>query len=116
LPVFVGTLLLYLGVVLGFSAGLAIRHGWRYLFQAPAVYAVIHIGLGTGFLMELVADLFGSRKTRNNRVDRVSVQVELSPSAAQSEGAGRDKSAAAKMHEFAEQHVNVPSPRRIRRG
>jgi succinoglycan biosynthesis protein ExoA len=116
LPVFVGTLLLYFGAVLGFSAGLAIRYGWRYLFQAPPVYAVIHMGLGTGFLMELVSDLFGSRKTRNNHVDSVSVPVELSAPAAQSEGAGRDKSTAAEMQEFAGQHVNASSPRRIRRG
>jgi succinoglycan biosynthesis protein ExoA len=116
LLVFVGTLLLYLGVVLGFSASLAIGYGWRYLFQAPAVYAVIHMGLGTGFLMELVSDLFGRRKARNNHVDSVSVHVEPSASADQSEGASRDKSTAAKMHEFAEHHVNVPSPRRIRRG
>jgi succinoglycan biosynthesis protein ExoA len=116
LVIFGGTLLLYLGVVLGFSAGLAVRHGWRYLFQAPAVYAVIHVGLGTGFLRQLVSNLLGRRKPQNNRVDPVSVHVELSASAAQSLGASRDKRAAAKMQEFAEHHGNVASSRSIRRG
>jgi succinoglycan biosynthesis protein ExoA len=116
LLVFVGTLLLYLSVVLGFSARLAFRYGWRYLFQAPAVYAVIHMGLGTGILMELVSNLLGRRKPRNNPVDSVSVHVEPSASVAQSLGASCDKRAAAKMQEFAEHHGNVASPRRIPRG
>ena len=114
--IFVGTLLLYLSVVLGFSAGLAIGYGWRYLFQTPAVYAVIHMGLGTGFLMELVSDLLGRRKPRNNRVDSVSAHVEPSASAAPSEAASRDKRAAAEMHEFAEHQIDVAGLRRIRRG
>ena len=116
LVIFIGTLLLYLGVVLGFSAGLAVRHGWRYLFQAPAVYAVIHMGLGTGFLTEFVSTLFGRRKRRNNRVDSVSVPGEPSASAAESSGGSRDKSVAANMQEFVELQGNVASSRRVPRG
>jgi succinoglycan biosynthesis protein ExoA len=116
LVIFAGTVLLYLSVVLGFSAGLAVRHGWRYLFQAPAVYAVIHAGLGTGFLMELVSNLLGRRKPRNNPVGSVPAQVELSTSAAQSLGSSRDERAAATMQEFVEHRGNVASPPRIPRG
>jgi succinoglycan biosynthesis protein ExoA len=101
---FLGTLLLYFTVVLGFSAGLAIRYGWRYLIQAPQVYAVIHFGLGAGFLMELVSSFFGRRKSRNKRINSVSANVEPSASAARN-----SKRAVAKTHEFAEHQADVDS-------
>jgi hypothetical protein len=106
---FLGTLLLYFTVVLGFSVGLAIRYGWRYLIQAPQVYAVIHFGLGAGFLMELVSSFFGRRKSRNKRINSVSANVEPSESAARNEVESNSKRAVAKGHEFAEHQVDVDS-------
>ena len=44
----------YLGIVLLFSCGLAMRYGWRHLVIAPGVFACIHLGLGAGFLKEFV--------------------------------------------------------------
>ena len=116
LLIFFGTLLLYLAVVLLFAAGLAIKYGWRYLVQAPAVYAVIHTGLGTGFLMELFSDLLGRRKSRNNLVDLVLVTPESSASAAQSEPGSNDRRAAVKTPEFAEHQADVARLPRVHRG
>ncbi len=42
----------YATLVLAFSAGLAVRHGWRHLVVAPAVYLTIHLGFGVGFWAE----------------------------------------------------------------
>ena len=46
------SLVLYAGMVLAFSIGLGLRRGWRHLLVAPAIYPVIHFGLGWGFLLE----------------------------------------------------------------
>jgi glycosyltransferase involved in cell wall biosynthesis len=113
---FLGTLFLYLAVVLGFSAGLAVRYGWRYLIQAPTVYAVIHFGLGAGFLMELVSDLLGRRKSRNKRVDAVSASVEPCSSAARNEVESNSKRAVAKTHEFAEHQMDLANLPRAHHG
>ncbi|MCJ7503630.1 MAG: glycosyltransferase family 2 protein [Acidobacteriia bacterium] len=50
--VFLATLLPYVGLVLVFSGWLGLRHGWRYLVVAPAVYLAVHVGLGMGFWTE----------------------------------------------------------------
>lgn len=47
--VFLGTLVLYLGAVLLSSFVLAAKHGLRFLWGGPAIYATIHAGLGLGF-------------------------------------------------------------------
>ncbi|MBI4307954.1 MAG: glycosyltransferase [Chloroflexi bacterium] len=41
---------LYLLLALGFSAGLTIRHGLRFLFVLPAVFACLHVSYGVGYL------------------------------------------------------------------
>jgi glycosyltransferase involved in cell wall biosynthesis len=61
-----GTLAIYAAVVLGFSAVLGFRHGWRHFFVAPAVYSTIHFGLGAGFWAGLATcflELFRGKKT-----------------------------------------------------
>jgi len=50
--VFLATLVPYAGLVLAFSGWLGLRHGWRYLVVAPAVYLAVHVGLGVGFWAE----------------------------------------------------------------
>jgi succinoglycan biosynthesis protein ExoA len=50
--VFLATLVPYAGLVLAFSGWLGLRHGWRYLVVAPAVYLAVHVGLGMGFWAE----------------------------------------------------------------
>jgi succinoglycan biosynthesis protein ExoA len=52
----------YAAVVLYYSFGLGIRHGFRHLVLGPFVYLTIHLGLGAGF----VAEAF-RRKTKANR-------------------------------------------------
>jgi glycosyltransferase involved in cell wall biosynthesis len=56
---FLVTLAIYLLIVLGFSIALGLRYGWRHLLQSPAVYFVIHFGLGAGFLAEFLAAVRG---------------------------------------------------------
>jgi succinoglycan biosynthesis protein ExoA len=63
------SIILYLLVVLGFSAALGVRYGIRHLLQAPGVYLTIHFGLATGFLTELVAVFAGNRRRRKTAVD-----------------------------------------------
>ena len=46
------TVVIYMALVLGFSAVLAIRHGWRHFFVAPCVFVTIHVALGTGAWLE----------------------------------------------------------------
>ena len=50
--VFLATLVPYAGLVLAFSGWLGLRHGWRYLVVAPAVYLAVHVGLGVGLWAE----------------------------------------------------------------
>lgn len=52
--VFLASLAVYFGVVLLFSGGLAVKYGWRHVVIAPLVFACIHLGLGAGFLKELL--------------------------------------------------------------
>ena len=59
----------YLLVVLAFSAGLALRYGWRHFVLAPVVYAAIHFGLGAGFLVELLAAGRGQDRSWKNHID-----------------------------------------------
>lgn len=47
------TLAVYALVVAGASVGLARRHGWRYLWAAPAAFVTIHAALGAGGWREL---------------------------------------------------------------
>ncbi len=72
------TLALYAGAVLGFSAALAFRHGWRHFFVAPLVYSTMHLGLGSGFWVEAGRSLVaGARRVtraalkRPGRAERV---------------------------------------------
>jgi GT2 family glycosyltransferase len=51
---FLATLGVYFAVVLLFSLGLGVRHGWRHFLWAPVVYPSIHLGLGAGFLKEFL--------------------------------------------------------------
>jgi succinoglycan biosynthesis protein ExoA len=51
---FLATLAVYFGVVVLFSLGLAVRHGWRHFLWAPFIYPCIHLGLGAGFLKEFL--------------------------------------------------------------
>ena len=52
--VYLASLASYFAAVLLFSAGLGLKYGWRHLVIAPAVFACIHLGLGAGFLNELL--------------------------------------------------------------
>jgi len=54
--------LAYFGAILSSSISLAARYGWNYLFILPAVYLVIHAGLGWGFLRESVGELLRPRR------------------------------------------------------
>jgi succinoglycan biosynthesis protein ExoA len=51
---FAATLGIYAAVVLAFSLALGLRHGFSTLLFAPLVYPTIHLGLGAGFLTELL--------------------------------------------------------------
>ena len=44
----------YLAAVLAASVALARRHGWRHLLILPAVFPMLHLGYGSGFLAGLV--------------------------------------------------------------
>jgi succinoglycan biosynthesis protein ExoA len=46
---FLGTLAVYFGAVFLSSVALAAKHGIRFLWGGPAIYATIHVGLGVGF-------------------------------------------------------------------
>jgi polysaccharide deacetylase family protein (PEP-CTERM system associated) len=52
--VFFWTAGLYAVAVIASSAWLGIKFGWRHMLTAPAVYGIIHAGLGYGFLLEAV--------------------------------------------------------------
>jgi hypothetical protein len=43
------------------SARLASRNGWRHLARFPAILFIVHLALGTGFLLE------GLRPVRHTR-------------------------------------------------
>lgn len=55
---YLASLVAYGVVVLWYSAGLGIRHGIRELAVAPLVYALLHTGLGSGFLAEGLKSLW----------------------------------------------------------
>ena len=61
--VYIATVALYFGAVMGSTFWLAIRNGWRHLFAGPGLYLTIHFGLGLGFLHEAGLSLLlgGSR-------------------------------------------------------
>jgi succinoglycan biosynthesis protein ExoA len=59
---FTALLLAYLAALMFSSIALAARHGWAYIFVLPAIYLIIHTGLGWGFLRELIVRLFGLHK------------------------------------------------------
>jgi succinoglycan biosynthesis protein ExoA len=68
---FLGSLIVYLSVLIGFSIALGLRYGWRHLLQAPGIYLVIHFGLAMGFLMEFGSESLRARarsKTLNGAV------------------------------------------------
>jgi succinoglycan biosynthesis protein ExoA len=47
-----GVLGFYALLLLGFSVGLAMRHGWEHLWASPLVLVTIHLALGVGFWEE----------------------------------------------------------------
>ncbi len=53
---------LYLAAVIGSSAGIALRHGASYLLLAPPIYVAVHLGLGYGFLRELLIGRYRSKE------------------------------------------------------
>lgn len=58
--------LTYLGCNLLASSRVAARHGWKFLPVLPAIYAVLHLSCGTGFLVGLCR--FGIPKLTPKRV------------------------------------------------
>ena len=46
---------IYAALVAAFAARLTLRHGWKSLSVAPAIYTAIHFGLGWGFWKESLA-------------------------------------------------------------
>lgn len=58
-PYYLGTQLVYILLVLGYSARLGWRYGWRHFVQAPFLYFVIHFGLGAGFFKEAFSKMLG---------------------------------------------------------
>jgi hypothetical protein len=57
-PTLIISVALYAGLLLSFSGLLGFRYDWRHFFVAPAVYLVIHLGLGLGFWAEAVRSLW----------------------------------------------------------
>jgi glycosyltransferase involved in cell wall biosynthesis len=53
---------LYLTLLVGVSLSVASRHGLRFLPYLPAIYIVVHAGVGWGFLMGLFRLLIGKGK------------------------------------------------------
>src|SRR5271157_5412717 len=45
-------LLAYAALLLGFSAALGFRRGWRSFLVAPSIYLTIHLGFGVGYWAE----------------------------------------------------------------
>ena len=50
---------LYLGTSIGFSLGIARRHGWQHTIRLPLAFACMHVAYGLGFLSGLVRRSFG---------------------------------------------------------
>lgn len=61
------SILLYLTVVLGYSLSLGWRLGRAHLMLAPLLYPTIHLGLGAGFLSELIQPARKEAKTAAER-------------------------------------------------
>jgi len=55
---FLGALVLYAALLLGFSIDLAMRRGWQHLVIGPPVYVTIHCALGVGWWAEAFATVF----------------------------------------------------------
>ncbi len=68
--IYLATLGVYLGAVLASSAQLGIRRGWRHLVAAPGIYATIHLGLGFGFLADLLTSLRRSSPSGEGRNEK----------------------------------------------
>ena len=49
----------YAGILLAVSALIAARHSWSYWALLPPIFLIIHLGLGYGFLLELIRTVFG---------------------------------------------------------
>ena len=66
--------------------------------------------------MELVSNFFGSRTSRNKRINSVSANVAPSASAARNEVESNSKRAVAKTHEFAEHQMDLANLPRVHHG
>jgi succinoglycan biosynthesis protein ExoA len=74
--VFSLSLLTYAAVVLSFSLMLGCRHGFNHVLICPLIYLTIHLGLGTGFLLQALEAL-GRRKYGNKRNLRASYSRDM---------------------------------------
>lgn len=59
LALFVFSAGIYAGLILAASTIVAGRRGWSYLTLLPSIYLAIHVGLGYGFLAEMLRTLVG---------------------------------------------------------
>jgi len=72
---FLASLAVYSGVVLLFSLGLGVRHGWRHSLWAPVVYACFHLGLGAGFIKEFFIARWRRTPSWGNHADVPSIKL-----------------------------------------
>jgi succinoglycan biosynthesis protein ExoA len=85
------TVVIYTALVLGFSAVLAVRHGWRHFFVAPCVFVTIHVALGTGAWLEFGRGFLKMFRGRMSSDPRAPDQTEagLIPSSATPDASSR---------------------------
>jgi GT2 family glycosyltransferase len=56
---FLAAVALYALIIISASLVVAARHRWRFFLLLPPIYLTVHVGLGYGFLKEMLRTVFG---------------------------------------------------------
>lgn len=77
-----GTLMAYFALVFLSSSWLGLRTGWRSMALAPVIYAIIHSGLGAGFLIEAAEQALKGGKRQRPRLAAEAMASSTAPTVA----------------------------------